>query len=167
MASSGRAKVFFFKTIDEYSSLVATKVSDENHTFVNPNHNRSRSPETCAKSDLQNSIDAPLDFSTALECARMNLKTRFRKGLTSTISDAKRTAGEATALKSDKVFSDFLSCELTGDKVNRARQVLGKPSIVSMFRTNSSGRITYTIDTGLAVLGFLSEIQVHTKEFTV
>ena len=69
MPSSGRTKEFILIKLDEYSSLVAGKISNENHTLVNPNDTRSRSPEICAKSNLENSIDTPPDFPRASECA--------------------------------------------------------------------------------------------------
>ena len=128
MPSSGRTKEFILITLDEYSSLVAGKISKDNHTFVNPNDTRSRSPEICAKSNLENSIDTPRDIPRASECAQMNLKTRFGKATTSTLSDAKRTEDAATAVTSENVILDILSCGLIGRKGERARQILRKIS---------------------------------------
>ena len=102
MPSSGRTKEFILITLDEYSSLVARKISNDNHTFVNPNDTRSL--EICAKSNLENSIDTPCDFPRASVWAQMNLKTSFGKATTSTLSDAKRTEDAATAVKSENVF---------------------------------------------------------------
>ena len=166
MPSSGRIKEFILLTPDENSSLVAGKISNDNHTFVNPNDTRNRSPEICAKSNLENSIDTPRDFPRASECAQMNLKTRFGKATTSTLSDAKRTEDAATAAKSEKVILDLLSCELSCGKVERARQILRKISNSEHVSINNiSGRIClHDTDTGLAVLDFLSDIQIPTKK---
>ena len=166
MPSSGRTKEFILITLDEYSSLAAGKSSTDNHTFVNPNDTRSRSPEICGKSNLENSIDTPHDFPRASECAQMNLKTRFGKATTSTLSDAKRTEDAATAVKSENVILDLLSCGLSGGKVERARQILRKISNSEHVSINNiSGRIClHDTDTGLAVLDFLSDIQIPTKK---
>ena len=99
MASSGRTKDFIIITLDEYSSLVAGKIPNYNHTFLNPNHTRSRNPDLCTKDNLENSNDTPRDFPRASECAQMNLKTRFGKATRSTVSDAKRTEDAAAAVK--------------------------------------------------------------------
>ena len=165
MPSSGRTKEFILITLDEYSSLAAGKISNDNHTFVNPNDTRSWSPEICAKSNLENSIDTPHDFPRESECAQMNLKTRFGKVTTSTLSDAKRTEDAATAVKSENVILD-LSCGLSGGKVERARQILRKISNSEHVSINNiSGRIClHDTDTGLAVLDFLSDIQIPTKK---
>ena len=166
MPSSGRTKEFILITLDEYSSLVAGKISIDNHAFVTPNDTRSRTPEFCAKSNLENLIDTPSDFPRASECAQMNLKTRFGKATTSTLSDAKRTEGSATAVKSENVILDLLSCGLSGGKVERARQILRKISNNEHVSINNiSGRIClHETDTGLAVLDFLSDIQTPTKK---
>ena len=108
MPSSDRTKEFILITLDEYSSLAAGKISNDNHTFVNPNDTRSRSPEISLKSNLENSIDTPRDFSRASECAQTNLKTRLGKATTSTFSDAKRTEDAATAMKTENVILDLL-----------------------------------------------------------
>ena len=148
MPSSGRTKEFILITVDEYSSLVASKISNDNHIFVNPNDTRSRSPEICAKSNLENSNDTPRDFPRASECAQMNLKTRFGKATTSTLSDAKRTEDAATAVKSEIVILDLLSCGLSGGKIEQARQILRKSAIVSMFlSTTFLGETAYTTQT--------------------
>ena len=169
MPSSGRTKEFILITLDEYSSLAAGKISNDNHTFVNPNDTRSRSPEICARSNLENSIDTPHDFPRASECAQMNLKTRFGKATTSTLSDAKRTEDAATAVKSENVILDLLSCGLSGGKVERARQILRKISNSEHVSINNlSGRIClHDTDTRLAVLDFLSDIQIPTKKMTI
>ena len=166
MPWSVMTKEFILLTLDENSSLVAGKISNDNHIFVNPNDTRSRSPEICAKSNLENSIDSPRDFSRASECAQMNLKTKSGEATTSTLSDAKRTEDAATAVKSENVILDLLSCGLSGGEVERARQILRKISNserVSM--NNISGRsCLHDADTGLAVLDFLSDIQMPTKK---
>ena len=156
MASSGRTKDFILITLDEYSSLVADKISSDNHTFVNPNSTRSRSPEICAKSNLQNSIDTLHDFPRASECAQIFLKTRFGKATTRTLSDAKRTEGAATAVKSENVILNLLFCGLSRCNVERARQILGKISNSEHVSINNiSGRIClHDTDTGLTVLDF-------------
>ena len=165
MPSSGRTKEFILTTLDDNSSLAAGKISNDKHTFVNPNDIRSRSPEICAKSNLENSIDTPRDFPRASECAQMNLKTRFGKA-TSTLSDAKRTEDAATAVKSQNVILDLLSCGLSGGKVERARQILRRISNIEHVSINIiSGRIClHDTDTGLANLDFLSDIQIPTKK---
>ena len=166
MASSGRTKQFILIPVDEYLSLVAGKISSDNQTFMNPNHTRSGSPEICAKSNLENSIDTPHDFPRASQCAQRSLKTRFGGATTSTVSDAKRTEDAATAVKSENVILDLWFCGLSGGKVERARQILRKNSKnehVSI--NNNSGRIClHNTDTGLAVLDFLSDIQTPTKK---
>ena len=158
MASSGRTKKFILITLDEYSSLVAGKITNDNHTFVNPNHTRSNTPEICAQSNLKNSIDTLPDFPRASECAQMNLKTRFGKATTSTVSDAKRTEDEATAVKSENVILHLLSCGLSCGKVEQVRQIVRKNNNSEHFSiSNNSGRIClHDTDTGLADLVFLS-----------
>ena len=166
MPSSGRTKEFILITLDEHSSLVAGKISNDNHTFVNPNDTRSRSPEICVNCNLENSINTPREFTRALEFAQMNLKTRFGKATTSTLSDAKRTEDEAAAMKSENVILDLLSCRLSGGKVETAQQILGKISNSEHVSINSiSERIClHDTDTGLAVLEFLSSIQIPTRK---
>ena len=165
MPSSGRTKEFILITRDECSSLAAGKISNDNHTFVNPNDTRSRSPENCAESNIENSIDTPREFPRASECAQMNLRTRFGKATTSTLSDAKRTQDVATAVKSENVILDLLSGGLSGGKLQRAQQILRKISNSEHVSINNiSGRIClYDTDTELAVLDFLSDIQISTK----
>ena len=165
MPSSGRTKEFVVITLDEYLSLVAGKISNDNHTFVETNDTKSRSPEICAKINLENSIDTPRDLPRASECAQMNFKTRFGKATTSTLSDAKRTEDAATAVKSENVILDPLSCGLSGGTVKRARQILRKISNSEHVSINNiSGRIyLHDTDTGLAVLDF-SDIQIATKK---
>ena len=51
------------------------------------------------KQNLENSIDTPRDISEASECAQKNLKTRFGKAPTNTLSDTKPTEDAATAVK--------------------------------------------------------------------
>ena len=170
MPSSGRTKEFIFITLDEYSSLVAGKISNDNHIFVNLNDTRCRSPVNCAKGNLENSIDTPRDFPRdSDECAQMNLKTRFGKATTSTLSDAKRTEDAATAVKSENVILGLLSCGLSGGKVERARQILRKISNSEHDSINNIfGRIClHDTDIGLAVLDFLSDFQIPTKRFTI
>ena len=162
MASSGRTKKFIRITLDEYSSLVAGKISNDNQNFVNPNHTRSKSPENCAKRNHENSTHTPHDFPRASEFAQLNLKTKFGEATTSTLSDAKRTEDAATAVKSENVILDLLSCGLSGGKVERARQILRKISNSEHVSINNlSGRICpHDTDTGLAILDFLSDIQI-------
>ena len=131
MPSSGRRKEFILITLDEYSSLAAGKISNDNHTFVNSNHTRSRSPEICAKSNVENSIDTPRDFRRASKCAQMLLKTRFGKATTSTLSDAKRTEDAAKAVKSENVILGLLFCGLSGGRVEPDKSS-EKSAIVSM-----------------------------------
>ena len=166
MASSSRTKEFIFITLDEYSSLVAGKISNDNHTSVNPNDTKSRIPEICAKSNLENSIHTPHDFPRASECAQMFLKTRFGKATTSFLSDAKRTEDAATAVKSENVTLDLLFCGLDGGKVERARQILRKISNIEHVSINNiSGKIClHDTDTGLAVLDFVFDIQIPLKK---
>ena len=61
---------------------------------------------------------------------------------------------------------DLLSCGLSGGKVERARQILRKISNSEHVSINNIyGRIClHVTDTGLAVLDFLSDIQVPTKK---
>ena len=94
--------------LDENSSLVAGKISIDNHTFVNPNETRSRSPDFCAKNHIENSIDTPRDLPRASECVQVNLERRFGKATTSTLSDAKRIEDAAIAVKSINVNLDLL-----------------------------------------------------------
>ena len=159
------SKDFILITLDEYSSLVAGRISNDNHTFVNPNDTRSRSQEICAKSNLEISIDTPRDFPRASECGQMNLKTRFGKATTSTLSDAKRTEDAATAVKSENIILDLLFCGLSVGKVERARQIFRKNSNSEHVSINIiSGRIClHDTDTVLAVLDFHSDIQITTK----
>ena len=166
MPSSGRTKEFILVTLDEYSSLVAGKISNDNHTFVNPNDTKSGSPQICAKSNLENSIDTPRDFPRASECAQISLKARFGRATTSTLSDAKRTEDAATAVKSENVILDLLSCGLSGGKVERARKILRKISNSEHVSINNiSWRIClHDTDTGLADLDFLSVIEILTKK---
>ena len=103
---------------------MAGKISIDYNTFVNPNHTKTRSAEKCAKDNLENSIDTPQDFPRASECAQMNLKTRFGKATKSTVFDAKRTEDAVTAVKSEIVILDLLSCGLSGGKVGRAWKIL-------------------------------------------
>ena len=133
---------------------------------MNPNHTGSSSPEICTKSNLENSINTPHDFPRASECVQMNLKTRFGKATTSTLSDAKRTEDAATGVKSENVILDLLSCGLSGGKVERARQILRKISNSGHVSINNiSGRIClHDTDTELAVLDFLSDIQIPTEK---
>ena len=120
---------------------------------MNPNHTRTRSPETCAKGNLKNSIDTGQDFPRASDCAQINLKTRFGEATTSTVSDAKRTEDAATAVKSQNVILDLLSSGLSGGKVERARQNLIKISKSEHVSINNISGRTYlhNTDTGLAV----------------
>ena len=158
-------KNFILMALDEYSSLVAGKISNDNHTFVNLNDTRRRSPENCAKSILGNSIDTPRDFPRASEFAQRILKTWFCKATTCTLSDAKRTEDAATAVKSENNIFDLLSCGLSGGKVERAQQILRKISNSEHVSIYISGRIClHDTDTGLAVLNFVSDIQIPTKK---
>ena len=127
---------------------MAGKNSIDNHTFVNPNDTRSRSPEICAQSNLENSIDTPHDFTSASECAKMNFKTRFGKATTSTLSDPKRTEDAATAVHSENVDLELLSSELIGGKIERTRQNLSKINISEHVSINNiSGKSAYTTQT--------------------
>ena len=96
----------------------------------------------------------------------MILKTSFGKATSSTLSDAKRSEDAATAVKSRNIILDLLSCGLSGGKVERAQQILRKISNSEHVSINIvSGRIClHDTDTGLAVLGFLSDIQIPTKK---
>ena len=94
----------------------------------------------------------------------MNLKTSSAKGTTSTVSNAKRTEDAATAVKPNFFFG-FLSCSLSVGQVKRDRQILRKFSNSEHVSINISGRIClHNTDTGLAVLDFLSDIQIPTKK---
>ena len=114
----------------------------------------------------KNSIHTPRDFPRASECAQMNLKTRFGKATRSTLSEAKRIEDAARAVKSDNVILDILSCGLIGGKVERARQNLRKISNSENVSINNiSGRIClHDTDTRLAILDFISDIQIPTKK---
>ena len=69
-------------------------------------------------------------------------------------------------MKSENVILDLLSCGLSGGKVERAPQILTKISNSEQVPINNiSGRIClHDTDTGLAVLDFLSDIQLPTKK---
>ena len=139
MASSGRTKELVSILLDEYLSLVAGKISNDNHTFLNTNDTRSGSPVICAKSKHENSIDTSRDFPGASECAQLNLKTWFGKAKTSTLSDAKRAEYAATAVMSEN------------EAVARSREPeksLEKSATVSMFlSTTFLAECAYTTQT--------------------
>ena len=97
-------------------------------------------------------------------CAN-EFERRFRKATTSTVSDAKRTEDAATDEVKD-VILDLLSCELSAGKVERAQQILRKISLCEHVSINNNpGRVyLHDTDTGLAVLDFISHIQIPTKK---
>ena len=132
MPSSKRTKEFVFKTLDEYSSLAAGKISNDNHTFVNPNDTRSRSPEICAKSNLENSIDTPRDFPRASECAQMIWKQGSAKqqralSLTSNELRTQRQLWSQTML-----FWVFWLAGWVVAKLSEPDKSLEKPAIMSI-----------------------------------
>ena len=81
------------------------------------------------------------------------------------MSDARRTEDAATAVKTENGILDLLSCGLSGGKVERARQILRKLSNSEHVSINNFSTKIYLheTDTGLAVLDFLSDIQIPTK----
>ena len=95
------------------------------------------------------------------------MKIKFSEATTSTASDAERTEDATTAVKSEKVILDHLFCGLSGGNVGRARHPLKYISNSEHVSVNPISERIYLHDTdkGLAVLDFLADIQVSTKNW--
>ena len=167
MALSSRTKEFILITLDEYSSLIASKSSTQAHSLdiVSEKISSDSGAKSCPKEISQKTIETQENFPSASHCAQLNLNSRFRKKAASTESDVKQGERATTAVKSDNVILDLLSCGLSGGKVERARQILRKMTdSENVSIDNSSGRIfLHDRDTGVAVLDFLSDVQAPTK----
>ena len=169
MVLNSRTKEFILITLDEYSSLnanknaIQTKSLKSDNTIV-PSH----TDGTCPQETMQNILEAREKFASSSECAQLNLKERFRKKTEEKESDVKTAEIASTAVKSDNVILDLLSCGLSGGKVERARQILRKMTNSDHVSIdNNSGRIfLHNRDTGVAILDFLSDVQTPTKKIT-
>ena len=170
MVLNSRTKEFILITLDEYSSLNATKHSDqhkclESDSSIFPTGTKQTCPEQFT---TQVSSETRESFPSASECAQLNLKERFRKKKESKESDVKRGEIATAAVRSDNVILDLLSCGLSGGKVERARQILRKiTNSGNVSVDNNSGRIfLHDRDTGVTVIDFLSDVQTPTKKLT-